>query len=52
MLVEILIGIEKDRFFFKNRMISEIHLQNNVLPDKIIIDEKTTITIPAKYKVS
>lgn len=42
----------KGQVFFKTRMISEIHLQNNVLPDKIIIDEKTTITIPAKYKVS
>ncbi len=42
----------KKHVFPKTRMISELHLQNNLLPKEVIIDKKTKIAMPAKYKIS
>lgn len=46
------INKSRKQVFFKTRMISEDHLKNNMLPKEVIIDEKTKITMPAKYKIS
>jgi len=41
---------KKGQVFFKTRMISEQHLENNLLPEIVAIDEKTKIPMPTKYK--
>ncbi len=41
---------KKRQVYFKTRMITEEHLDKNLLPEEIVIDEKTRIAIPEKYK--
>ena len=43
---------KKGQVFFKTRMILEEHLENNMLPKVVVIDEKTKISMPTKYKIS
>lgn len=40
---------KRKQVYFKTRMISEKHLENNLLPKEIIISEKEKILIPDKY---
>ena len=42
----------KKQVFFKTRMISEEHLEKNLLPNDVLIDENTKIIIPDKYRGS
>jgi uncharacterized LabA/DUF88 family protein len=43
---------KRGQVFFKTRMISENHLENNMLPKVVVIDEETKITMPTKYNIS
>ena len=43
---------KKGQVFFKTRMITEYHLERNLLPEEIIIDDKNKIIMPKEYKIS
>ena len=52
-LVDACGDVAKDRHgqvFYKTRMIKEIHLERNLLPDEMIFDVTKTIKIPTQYK--
>lgn len=42
---------KKGQIYFKTRMILEEHLAKNLLPDEIVIDERTKVLIPDKYRM-
>lgn len=41
---------KRGQVFFKTRMIKEEHLEKNLLPEVIIIDDNKKITMPKEYK--
>ena len=42
---------KKGQVYFKTRMISQEHLEKNLLPSEIVVNEDRKITIPDKYRV-
>ncbi|MES2677032.1 MAG: NYN domain-containing protein [Pseudomonadota bacterium] len=52
-LVDACGDINKDRkgqVYFKTRMITEFHLEESLLPEEIMVNDKTKIVIPDQYK--
>ena len=41
---------KQGQIYFKTRFIKEIHLERNLLPETILLDDGTIITIPNEYK--
>jgi len=43
---------KQGQVFYKTRMIKEIHLERNLLPDEMVMDVKKVIKIPVQYAIS